>query len=754
MTNMSAKIQKPSHILAARDKRRLWMVRAAIFFASFLTATAIISFEFPSEMRHRFVLGEPSPTTFFAPLEISYVNEPATAQRRQQSASQVAPAFSVQTAEVLAAKDKINQFFQQLKEADLPKSAASGKNPELPAGFEISQDSMKALHDPQSLEKIQKAVGLLQEQMAGEGILDPSQKKQLLDSGVPQILVLNHDNNKEEKTLLVESLMTAGNWEEALEKTIPGEISKNKTLKNAVLEIASATLKADLAPDDNETKARQKKAAASAEPVMETVKKDELIVQRGVLVTLEAKERLNQIQKKLAAHKAVNKISATGLIVFLIYSLTFCYLWLFEKKIFRSRSSLLLIHGVYVINLLAAKIIAVWPGSSFYLMPMALSSVLLTLLLNPRIGLLSAAVMATLAAPMTGFSSEVILMALLSASAGTFASLQLRKRLQFLRLGAAIGLASFFVLMICRMFQENSFVESFQLSALGLANGLLVTMPLCFLMLPILEWIFNLTTDITLLELSDLNHPLLKRMIIEAPGTYHHSLVVSTLAEAACEAIAANALLARVGCYFHDIGKIAHAEFFTENSQHHSKHEKLTPTMSCLIIMNHVKEGLELGKKFKLRRPILQFIPEHQGTGIIYYFYRKALDHAKTGEKIDPTEFRYPGPKPQSRETAVALLSDSVEAASRSLKEPSPESIRQLIRKIINDKFIDGQLDECDLTLRDLHKIQESFARDLMAIFHTRVKYPTAPAEEGRPDLFEEGQFAKFRVEESKRSSH
>ena len=174
--------------------------------------------------------------------------------------------------------------------------------------------------------------------------------------------------------------------------------------------------------------------------------------------------------------------------------------------------------------------------------------------------------------------------------------------------------------------------------------------------------------------------------------------------------------------------------------------------MSSLVIMSHVKDGIELGRRYKLKKPILQFIPEHQGTGVVYYFYRKALDHAKPGERVNPDDFRYPGPKPQSRETAVALLADSTEAASRSLKDPSPESICQLVRKIINDKFIDGQLDECDLTLLDLHKIQESFAHNLMAIFHTRVSYPSPPPDHTKPDLFEEDSFEKFRIDSSRRN--
>ncbi|MCM8774936.1 MAG: phosphohydrolase, partial [Candidatus Omnitrophica bacterium] len=176
-----------------------------------------------------------------------------------------------------------------------------------------------------------------------------------------------------------------------------------------------------------------------------------------------------------------------------------------------------------------------------------------------------------------------------------------------------------------------------------------------------------------------------------------------------------------------------------------NKHDMLTPTMSFLVIANHVKDGIEVGRKYKLKDRILQFIPEHHGTGVVYYFFKKALERAQPGQIVNADDFRYAGPKPQSRETAVALLADSVEAASRTLKDLTSGNIRQLVRKVINDKFIDGQLDECDLTLRDLFMIQESFVQNLIAIFHTRVRYPPKEEDPSRPDLFEDKQFSKFR---------
>ena len=240
----------------------------------------------------------------------------------------------------------------------------------------------------------------------------------------------------------------------------------------------------------------------------------------------------------------------------------------------------------------------------------------------------------------------------------------------------------------------------------------------------IFEAIFGELTNFTLLELSDSSHPLLKRMVIEAPGSYHHSLIVSNLAEAGADAIGANSLLTRVGAYYHDIGKMVKPEYFTENQlAMGNKHDDLEPSMSRLVILNHVKEGVELAKKHKLNQKIIDFIPEHHGTSLIYYFYQRALEEGDE-EQIGEENYRYPGPKPQSKETAIVLLADSSEGATRSLDEHTHQKISDVVRKVINNKFIDGQLDECNLTLREIDTIANAFVRVLSAMYHNRVKYP------------------------------
>jgi len=238
--------------------------------------------------------------------------------------------------------------------------------------------------------------------------------------------------------------------------------------------------------------------------------------------------------------------------------------------------------------------------------------------------------------------------------------------------------------------------------------------------LPVFEGLLGLTSDIRLVELGDFNRPLLKRLMEEAPGTYHHSLMVATLSEAAATAIGANGLLARVGAYYHDIGKIKKPQYFVENQTSENRHEKLKPEMSALIILSHVKEGILLANQYGLDECIKDFISQHHGTSVIQYFYKKASNSSPQ----DESTYRYPGPLPQTKETAIVMLADSVEAATRALDEPDYERIREVVNKIINNYFVTGQLNECPITLKNLQKISEVFTKTIMSIHHTRIEYP------------------------------
>jgi len=309
---------------------------------------------------------------------------------------------------------------------------------------------------------------------------------------------------------------------------------------------------------------------------------------------------------------------------------------------------------------------------------------------------------------------------------GAFTVRDARTRGQLISAGLFVSAMHIVCLVLLNMHQGFIFSTDFtnqQLYPLA-ANGFICAF-LVVATLKVFESIFGVLTNFSLMELSDFNQPLLKKMILEAPGTYHHSLVVSNLSEAAADEIGANGLLTRVGAYYHDIGKMAKSEYFTENQlMGGNKHDNMEPSMSRLVILNHVKEGIELAKKNKLNPIIIDFIPQHHGTSLMYYFYQKAVEEAEEGVEISEDNFRYPGPKPQTRETAITLLADSVEGATRALDEPTPTNIEETVKKIINNKFIDGQLDECPLTLKEIDKISSIFIRILSAMYHSRVKYP------------------------------
>jgi len=244
--------------------------------------------------------------------------------------------------------------------------------------------------------------------------------------------------------------------------------------------------------------------------------------------------------------------------------------------------------------------------------------------------------------------------------------------------------------------------------------------------IPLIETLFHYTTDIKLLELANLNSPMLRDLMVRAPGTYHHSVVVGNLVESAAESINANPLLARVAAYYHDIGKISKPLYFIENlGGEDNRHDKLTPSMSALILISHIKEGSELARERRLGQPIIDIIRQHHGTGLIKFFYDRAKTQAEaSGQTVEEKDFRYPGPKPQTREAGIVMLADCVEAASRSLVNPTPDRIQGMVQKIINNIFIDGQLEECELTLKNLHEIARCFNRILNGIFHHRIDYP------------------------------
>ncbi len=328
----------------------------------------------------------------------------------------------------------------------------------------------------------------------------------------------------------------------------------------------------------------------------------------------------------------------------------------------------------------------------------------------------------------TGMDPWVMLYVLLGCLMASHTVRDCRKRSSLLYAGLTSGLTNSAVIML-KLMPHGHFMGKMALEALasGVMSGGIGGM-LSMGIVPLSELVFGYTTNLSLLELGTLDHPLLKELAIRAPGTYYHSMLVSTLSEMAAESVGANPLLAKVGAYFHDIGKLKKPEYFVENQGLVNRHSKLSPHMSALILKSHVKDGVELAKRYRLGEKIADIIQQHHGTSLIAFFYKKALD---MGEDVDEREFRYPGPKPKTKEAAIIMMADSVEAASRTLTEPTPARIKGLVLNIINNLFKDGQLEECDLTFKELATIGSVFTRVLTGIHHKRIEYPEPEGAKG-----------------------
>jgi putative nucleotidyltransferase with HDIG domain len=425
-----------------------------------------------------------------------------------------------------------------------------------------------------------------------------------------------------------------------------------------------------------------------------------------------------------------------------------------HRDALRRNGVVLLLLGGLLVHLGVVCLITHWVDANQWrselkllLIPFALAPMVHSVLLGRRAGTFSA-IFVSIAGTLLVPSSEMVIYLILSLAVCMSVVMlagRVRKRAQLLRAGIySGGISLVFALIYGRFLNSDGILAQEQLVSDGLmcllAFGVgFFTALVIGGLLPLLEGLFSITTNVSWLELCDLNHPLLKKMQLDAPGTFHHSLVMAALAEAAAEAIGANAVLCRACAYFHDIGKLKKPEYFIENLADgvENPHQALTPTMSALIIIAHVKDGVDLAMKYKLNPRIIDAILEHHGDSLVAYFYQKCqllkaqeegkvdqgLENAEDLPQVDEENFRYPGPRPRSRETGILSLADAIESASRTLKKPNPMRIRTLVDDIVRARLADGQLDDCPLSMRELTKIRESFSNTLRSMMHSRISY-------------------------------
>lgn len=523
-----------------------------------------------------------------------------------------------------------------------------------------------------------------------------------------------------------------------------------------------AFVKPNLFYQEELTKKRREEALRNIPTTRGFVYEGQLIVDKGEMITPEIYNMLRslsvaQAEKGATFGSSGNFLFTIGKYIFnafLLLILVF-YLRVFRPEKYRNKKMLFLLYIIFIlqfsINYMFLHILD-WPALS---MPLILLPVLSSMLIDSGTAFSATIVASLFVAGMLGLDIHFALYSFFPGVAAIYSTRRLRKRSDTLRA----------VLMVMAAFAVTYFSLGFmRFESLGTIGKEIVlplvvigvSMFILYMLIIVFEQLFDLTTDITLLELSDLNHPLLKQLSVKSPGTFHHSLIMGNMAEAAALAIGANPLLARVGCYYHDIGKMFRAEYFVENQLGaENRHESLQPNMSALILKKHVLEGLELANKYNLPSAVKNFIPEHHGTSIMEYFYHKAIEMFGE-ENVNVEDYRYPGPKPQTKETAIAMLADVSEAAVRSLKNADNVKIKQTIEELIKKKFVDGQLDECNITLQDLNKIVNAFVNVLKGSYHERIEYPKeTPKKESEIELvFNDEKNKKDSLEQKGKTDH
>ena len=513
----------------------------------------------------------------------------------------------------------------------------------------------------------------------------------------------------------------------------------DRELRNAIISTASSLMRPNTNINQSETLARrsQVQSGVADQLVREEIREGQVLIHRGEVVT---QRHRRQIDTMLNAERSFE--STQGFAGVVLLSLIFVTtLHIFGRRNLRFfasstkdlifvAASMLLMLGLTRFSIVVSELLAQQLGfpSNFLLfgIPFAAAGMLIRLVLNSEHATIFTIVFALLVGVMGDQSLELASFAAIGGFVGAGGATKVRSRLALIWSGLIVGGVN--ALLVLAILLMNAELFSFTtLAALGLAvfggvlSGFLVSA-----LLPIVESVFEYTTDVKLLELANLDHPALRELIMRAPGSYHHSMMVSSLCEAAAEAIQANALLARVGAYYHDIGKAKNPGYFAENQKLGvNPHDKLKPNMSALIIKAHVKDGLEMARQHRLPKAIQDFIAQHHGTSLIAYFYHKAKQQEDPDiQEVDEKDYRYPGPRPQSREIAICLLADGIEAASRAMPEPTPAKLKGLVQTMISNAFTTGQLDECDLTLKDLNTIATAFHRILTGIYHHRPEYP------------------------------
>ncbi len=747
-----------ARLLSVRFVKPLTLVLPAAL-AGLLLAPQLASSNYPLDAG---LLGTPAASNVKAPYDVEVVDEEMTERLRKEAVAQVRRVydFDVQLGDSLA--KRVEAAFA-LGRARLEAAASEGAAREgvLPRSTEERLRSPLGQAIAPALPELEKALGatLKPDELAAMLVLRfDAEAAQLLariirevlaQPVVGQRLTLEADRDK---GIVLQRVPDSGTPPknvdevdaifdlETVRRDFPGRVrhllpDATPQVRELVTMLGSRLLEPNLTPNRAASELASEVAALSVMPVTISVKKGEMVIRDG--------ERLTR--RHMLIFRALSETGNTTSIVLVAIGGACTVLVLILAALFALRArgvvlaprDMIFCASLFLGTLALARL---WllaasavhdrfqnvPLDAFYMvMPLAAGAMIVRLVLRVEIALWFGMLMSLIVGLLAEGERLFAFYALVGATLGATILRTMAARSDLVRAGLWVGLGQAAAALAVLLFGGTTDVMAYVITLpMALVGGFLAGLVTVSLT-PVVELAFNYTTDLKLLELANLNHPALKELIVQAPGSYHHSVLVGSLVEAAAETIGANPLLARVMAYYHDLGKGCNPGYFIENQRAgHNPHDKLNPPLSAMIIKRHVTDGLEIARKHKLGEAIMAGIAEHHGTTLIHYFFHKAKEQAEPEAQPQESDYRYPGRKPQSREAALVMLGDSIEAASRSLADPTPARLQGLVSRIINTKFTDGQLDECDLSLMDLHAIAKSFTRVLNSIYHTRPEYP------------------------------
>ncbi len=662
----------------------------------------------------------------------------ATERLREEARAAVLPVYDLDPGVRREFESSISVLFAVCRD-ELDNGGISREELTRASGLHVDDGLVRVLEASRCSADLEGALLRVVGQVYSRHVLDD--RRELERRGRNGVVVRNLSNRSEETWTLPE-IASSIDLRTELGGALRASLLEEAEVRRRWIKPVTRFLETNLAPDlvfnRAETSSRVEAAAATVTPRLQSFKRGQVLIRRGDTVSPEVARILRSLNERRMELTTYAASAGTALLVLLVV----LGWWQLLPRLTSggetrvSLSTVFLLMAVFAglerLGLFLATAVAlnsqspVFSSSTLlWALPHAAGPVVALLLLGLTPAILFAVSQSILVGLMLGGDLPAAIFALAAGLVGVMSAQRYKERSVFTRVGLVVGLANLVVMGVLLLYGGLGDSPGTVLVEAGAAmlGGPLAMGTVTFL-LPVFEFLFGITTDLRLLELSNQNLPLLKELSLKAPGTYQHSLAVGNLAEAGANAVGANGLLLRVCSYYHDVGKLSKPNYFVENQRGDNPHDNLAPSMSALIIKNHVKEGLEMARKEKLPLPIRQAIATHHGTKLIRYFYSRAKEAAGKDGQVLESEYRYPGPRPHTKELGILLLADAVEAAARTLESPTPARIRSMISAIVNDALEDGQLDDSDLTFKELEEVSQAFLGVLTNMFHSRIDYP------------------------------